>query len=520
MELSVLIVSIITMVIAFVVCIITLNLSRKSKVDYSDVVTDALERRISVMEQNLTVVENEQQERTRKHNEEMNAALRELNRHGLETINSTLCNTLKEDRERNMALLEGSNKLVSANFENINKTLEMRLNNQTETQDKNFRLLREENNKQIESIRELNKKEFEAMNTAMNSAMKEDRENNKSMLDGNNKLLSSNFETVNKTLETRLDKMTETQDRNFNLLREENNKQIDKIRETVSEKLDKTLNEQFDKSFKGVITQMTELQKSMGELKGISTQVGSLEKTLNGVKTRGIMGEIQLKQIIADVLTPQQYDVEVATKPGSNDHVEIAIKLPEREGNGFFYLPIDSKCHLDCYETLLDAYDSGDRDSIKQAKKAFSDAIKEDARKIREKYISVPDTTPYAILFVPFEGMYSEIVNLNLLDELNQLQITIAGPYTLMAILSTVTNYYQALAIEKKSHEIEITLGKVKKEFKNYDDALQKVRNSLESATNHLEKLQTTRTNAINRALRSVTELDEGLLPEETGEEE
>jgi DNA recombination protein RmuC len=169
---------------------------------------------------------------------------------------------------------------------------------------------------------------------------------------------------------------------------------------------------------------------------------------------------------------------------------------------------------------LLDAYDSGDRDSIKQAKKAFSDAIKEDARKIREKYISVPDTTPYAILFVPFEGMYSEIVNLNLLDELNQFQITIAGPYTLMAILSTVTNYYQALAIEKKSHEIEITLGKVKKEFKNYDDALQKVRNSLESATNHLEKLQTTRTNAINRALRSVTELDEGLLPEETGEEE
>ena len=500
MEFVILTVSVITLIVSIVICIITVSLNSKSKVDYSDVVTDALEKRISAMEHNLTDVENEQQERTRKHNEEMNGAMRQVNKQGLETINTTL---------------EGNNKLLNSNFENISKALDMRLNNQTETQDKNFRLLREENTKQIESIRELNKKEFESMNNVMGSAMKEDRENNKAMLDNQSKLMTTNFETMNKTLETRLKTMTETQDRNFNLLREENNKQIDKIRETVSEKLDKTLNEQFEKSFKGVLTQMTELQKSMGELKGISTQVGSLEKTLNGVKTRGIMGEIQLKQIIADVLTPQQYDTEVATKPNSNDHVEIAIKLPEREGSGFFYLPVDSKCHLDCYETLLEAYDSGNKDAITKAKKAFSDAIKADARTIKEKYVSVPDTTPYAILFVPFEGMYSEIVNLNLLDELNQLQITIAGPYTLLAILSTVTNYYQALAIEKKSHEIEVTLGKVKTEFKKYDEALQKVKNSLESATNNLERLQTTRANAVNRALRSVVELDDGLLPAE-----
>ena len=415
MELVILIVSIITLIVSIVICIIALSLSRKRKVDYSDVVTDALEKRISTMESNLTAVENDQQdggfiieeghpeevfgnpqqERTRKHNEEMNGAIREVNKQGLEAINTTL---------------EGNNKLVNSNFENISKALDMRLNNQTETQDKNFRLLREENTKQIDGIRELNKKEFEAMNNAMNAAMKEDRENNKAMLDNQSKFMTTNFETINKTLETRLKTMTETQDRNFNLLREENNKQIDKIRETVSEKLDKTLNEQFEKSFKGVLTQMTELQKSMGELKGISTQVGSLEKTLNGVKTRGIMGEIQLKQIIADVLTPQQYDTEVATKPNSNDHVEIAIKLPEREGNGFFYLPVDSKCHLDCYETLLEAYDSGNKDAITKAKKAFADAIRADAKTIREKYVNVPDTTPYAILFVPFEGMYSEIL--------------------------------------------------------------------------------------------------------------
>lgn len=511
MELVILIVSIITLLICAVICFFAIKLSKKDKVDYSDVVTETFEKRISAMEQNLTSVEKEQQEQTRKHNEELNGVIRELNKQGLESINSTLNSTLKEDRENSKNILEGNSKLISTNFEAISKSLEIRANSETE----NFKLLREENTKQIDSLRELNKKEFEVMNTALTAAMKEDRENNKAMFDGNTKILTTNLESINKTIETRLNKLTETQDRNFNLLREENNKQIDKIRETVSEKLDKTLNEQFDKSFKGVLTQMNELQKTMGELKGISNQVGSLEKTLNGVKTRGIMGEIQLKQIIADVLTPQQYDTEVPTKPGSSDHVEIAIKLPEREGNGFFYLPIDSKCHLDCYETLLNAYDSGEKDAIKRAKKAFSDAIKDDAKNIAEKYISVPNTTPYAILFVPFEGMYSEIVNLNLLEELNQLHITIAGPYTLMAILSTVTNYFQALAIEKKSHEIEITLGKVKKEFKNYDEMLTKVRNNLETASNNLEKLQNTRSNAINRALRGITELDEGLLPAE-----
>lgn len=453
MELAAFIISIIVLIVVVIICVVVIRMSKTGKTDYSDVITSSLENRISSMEQNLTAVENDQQERTRKHNEELNNMVREMNKQSFDSMENS------------------------------------------------------------------SRKEFESMNNAITSILKTDRESNKELLDGNTKQIASGLEAMNKTLETRLSKMTETQDRNFNLLREENNKQIDKIRETVSEKLDKTLNEQFDKSFKGVINQMTELQKSMGELKGISTQVGSLEKTLNGVKTRGIMGEIQLKQIIADVLTPKQYDVEVATKPGSEDHVEIAIKIPEREGNGFFYLPIDSKCHLDCYETLLNAYDSGDKDSIKKAKKAFSDAIRDDAKKIADKYVFPPNTTPYAILFVPFEGMYSEIVNLNLLDELNQLHITIAGPYTLMAILSTVTNYFQALAIEKKSHEIEATLGKVKKEFKNYEDMLSKVQKNLESASENLEKLQTTRTNAINRALRGITEMDEGLLPDGSEEE-
>ncbi len=352
---------------------------------------------------------------------------------------------------------------------------------------------------------------FDSMNNSIVAVLKADKEQNSAVLEGNTKILTNGLDTLNKSMETRISKLTETFHEDFTRMRTENNQQIEKIRETVNEKLDKTLNEQFEKSFKGVLTQMTELQKTMGELKGISNQVGSLEKTLNGVKTRGILGEVQLKQIIADVLTPQQYDVEVPTKPGSSEHVEIAIKMPTREGNGFFYLPIDSKCHLDRYETLLQAYDSGEKDLIARAKKEFGMAIREDAKSIAEKYISVPDTTPYAILFVPFEGMYSEIVNLDLLEELNQLHVTVAGPYTLMAILSTVTNYFQALAIEKKSHEIERTLGAVKKEFGKYEEALEKVKKSLEAATNNLDTLRTTRTNAVNRALKNITELDDDL---------
>ena len=398
----------------------------------TDSVSKVIDQRISSMEENLTRVEKDQQETTRKHNEELSNLSTRMSMQRFESMNNSIVAVLKTDKERSTALLEG-----------------------------------------------------------------------------NSKLLASGLDTLNKSMETRLSKLTETFHEDFTRMRTENNQQLEKMRETVNEKLDKTLNEQFEKSFKGVLTQMTELQKSMGELKGISNQVGSLEKTLNGVKTRGILGEVQLKQIIADVLTPQQYDIEVPTKPGSTEHVEIAIRMPLRDGDGFAYLPIDSKCHLDRYETLLQAYDSADKDAIARAKREFGVTIREDARAIAEKYISVPDTTAYAILFVPFEGMYSEIVNLNLLEELNQLHITVAGPYTLMAILSTVTNYFQALAIEKKSHEIERTLGSVKKEFGKYEEALEKVKKSLDAASNNLENLRTTRTNAVNRALRSITELDD-----------
>lgn len=319
--------------------------------------------------------------------------------------------------------------------------------------------------------------------------------------------LAGRLDVMQKTFENRMDIQTRALNDNFRLLRQENTAQIDKIRESVNEKLDKTLSSQFDKSFKGIIEQMENLSNSMGELKGITTQVGSLEKTLSGVKTRGIIGENQLKLIIADMLNPSQYDEEVSTIPGSSERVEIAIRLPDRNSDGFRYLPIDSKCHTDRYEEVVEAMESGDKEAILRARKSFRTAIREDARSIVSKYVKVPYTTPYAILFVPFEGMYSEIVSLNMLEELNRMQVSVVGPYTISAILSTVVNYWQALAIEKKSNDIEKTLMETKNAFGKFDEQLGKVRKSLASASTNLENLQTTRTRAILKALRNVSDL-------------
>jgi len=319
--------------------------------------------------------------------------------------------------------------------------------------------------------------------------------------------LAGRLDVMQKTFENRMDIQTRALNDNFRLLRQENTAQIDKIRESVNEKLDKTLSSQFDKSFKGIIEQMENLSNSMGELKGITTQVGSLEKTLNGVKTRGIIGENQLKLIIADMLNPSQYDEEVSTIPGSSERVEIAIRLPDRNSDGFRYLPIDSKCHTDRYEEVVEAMESGDKEAILRARKSFRTAIREDARSIVSKYVKVPYTTPYAILFVPFEGMYSEIVSLNMLEELNRMQVSVVGPYTISAVLSTVVNYWQALAIEKKSNDIEKTLMETKNAFGKFDEQLGKVRKSLASASTNLENLQTTRTRAILKALRNVSDL-------------
>jgi len=346
------------------------------------------------------------------------------------------------------------------------------------------------------------------MNQAITSMLEKSISEQKQILEANQKLLASGLEVNSKTMETRLDNLTKMLYSQFETQRKTNSEQIEKIRESVNEKLDKTINEQFEKSFKNVINQMNSLQTTMGELKSISTQVGSLEKTLNGVKTRGILGETQLRSIIENVLNPNQFDIEVPTIPGSTERVEIAIKIPDNSSDSFVYLPVDSKCHLYRFEALQNAYESGDQSLITREQKAFADAIRNDCKDISSKYISSPHTTDFGILFVPFEGMYSEVIKLNLLETLNKEHITIAGPYTMLAILGTIVNYYQSLAIVKQTDKIEATLMQTKKAFTAYDEQLMKVKKNLDLASRNIDDLQGVKTKKILRALNDVLDYD------------
>ena len=337
---------------------------------------------------------------------------------------------------------------------------------------------------------------------------------------GNRQVLETGLAAMSKSMEARLDKLTQTMtegyrkqyestNANFEKLRIDNYKQIDMIRENVNEKLDKTLNEQFNKNFKSVIEQMSNLQNSMGELKSLSGQVGSLERSLNGIKTKGIIGENQLSMLIEDILAPNQYDIQVPTVPGSREFVEIAIKIPNKDNNSFCYLPVDSKCHTEPYLNLVNARESADKELIASARKAFAVSIRNDAQSIKEKYVREPHTTPYAILFAPFESMYSEIVELDLVEELNRMHITVAGPYTFSAILSTIRNYWQMMAVENKSREIAETLANTKKAFEKYSEIADKLKKNLDQASKNLDDLRGTRTRAINRALKDIDAADD-----------
>lgn len=379
-----------------------------------------------------------------------------------------------------------------------------------ETAEKTSRQAYEQQNLLIKGSSELTRNQLTGIQESINKNFTNQGQMIQERYDAQGSIIQERFAAQAKLMQDSFNTQAEIMNTNFAQIRKENNEQIDKIRESVNEKLEKTLNDQFDRSFKGLMEQMTQLTTTMGELKGISNQVGTLEKALNGVKTRGIIGERQLKLLIQDVLSPNQYDVEVATFPGSNDHVEVAIKLPDRNTNDFYYLPVDSKCHIDKYENLVNALQLGNPQAIDDARKELRTSIRDDAKKISNKYIKEPYTTPYAILFVPFEGMYSEIVNLNLLDELNKMNITVVGPYTMMAVLSTIVNYWQALAIEKKSKDIEKTLSATKSAFSKFDDQLKTVRRQLDTATKSLDTLQTTRTNVVLKALKGVSELAEG----------
>ena len=315
-------------------------------------------------------------------------------------------------------------------------------------------------------------------------------------------------------IEQRLENIRISMEKKITMMTDENNRQLSEMRNTVDEKLQKTLEDRIGRSFRQVSDTLEQVTRGLGQMQTLAAGVGDLKKVLSNVKTRGIVGEIQLGAILAQILSPEQYDENVAVKGGS-ERVEFAVKFPG-EGDRPVYLPIDSKFPADAYTRLLDAYDTGDRQQIKAATDGLRNAVLKAAKDIRTKYISPPYTTEFAIMFLPFEGLYAEVLRLGLVDTLQRdYRINIEGPTTMAAMLNSFQMGFRSLALQKQSGEVWDTLAKVRTEFDKFGDVLVKTQTKMEQAQKDLEKLVGVRTRGIQRALKGVATVGE---PEETGD--
>ena len=302
---------------------------------------------------------------------------------------------------------------------------------------------------------------------------------------------------------------------------------LESIRVTVEEKLEKTLSERLGQSFETVGKQLIEVQKGLGEMQTIATDVGGLKKVLSNVKLRGGVGEVQLALLLEQILAPNQYDANVSTKKGSSEPVEFAIKLPGRseDESTFVYLPIDAKFPKDAYEHLIASYENAIPDDIELASKNMEATIKKMAKDIRDKYLDPPNTTDFAIMFLPFESIYAEVIRRSaLVDQLrDQYKITVAGPTTLMAILNSLQMGFRTLAIQKRSSEVWKVLATVKNEFDKFGGMLDKAQKNIQTGLGQLDDVVGARTRAIKKQLKNVESLPtanvEVLLPDTNANE-
>lgn len=362
----------------------------------------------------------------------------------------------------------------SSALEKLNQTLEQKVSTLIEKNMSAFNGFQESFDKNVRSFNELQKEKFELMESKQNELVKG----------------------------------TETK--------------LDIIRATVEEKLEKTLSERLGQSFETVGKQLIEVQRGLGEMQTLAQDVGGLKRVLSNVKMRGGIGEVQLAMLLEQILAPDQYDSNVKTKSSSSDLVEFAIKLPGRDNDKSVWLPIDAKFPKDVYEQLQTAYDNGDITQIEQTQKNLENTIKKMAKDISDKYLDPPHTTDFGIMFLPFEGIYAEVVRkASLLEDLQRnYKIIVTGPTTLAAILNSLQMGFKTLAIQKRSSEVWQVLGAVKKEFENFGGLMQKAQKNIQTGLDQLDDVMGKRTKAIQRKLRSVESLSEEeaklMLPELT----
>lgn len=458
-----------------------------------------LQNKVAELQNSLSKIETNLKEDFRINREE-NTANAKTNR---EELNKAIADFRTEIMTAVKTMTEQNNTAL----EKLNQTLEQKVSALIEKNEKSFKAFTDGNTTQLEKIEKKVEENLKALNEqakADNNLMRE--------------ALVNAFKGFQETFDKNVKSFNDLQREKFELMENKQNElvkgtetKLDIIRATVEEKLEKTLSERLGQSFETVGKQLIEVQKGLGEMQTIATDVGGLKKVLSNVKLRGGVGEVQLALLLEQILAPNQYDANVRTKKGSSEPVEFAIKLPGRseDESAFVYLPIDAKFPKDTYEHLLAAYESAIPEDIEAATKNLETVIKKMAKDIRDKYLDPPNTTDFAIMFLPFESIYAEVIRRSsLIDQLRtEFQITVAGPTTLMAILNSLQMGFRTLALQKRSSEVWKVLGSVKKEFEVFGGLLEKAQKNIQTGLGQLDDVVGTRTRAIQRQLRNVETL-------------
>ena len=488
--------------------------NRNSTIQFTSQV-DSLRQQMSMFENNIRVIEEKYQKENNEQNSRLYDEMNLFHRNSSEQINQI--NAIVTEKMQTIL-----DRKINDAFEVVVKNMNDLGNSLTEAQEKQrkevseqldkikeeFSGIREDNQKSLDKLREDNQKSLDKIIQDNQSSLEKIRESLKEQQNEISKQLNTineEFAGVRKDNQTTLDK-----------LREDNQKSLDKINDTVNEKLQKTLNDRISQSFEAVNQRLAEVYAGLGEMKTVASGVSDLKNVLSNVKNRGIMGEIQLSAILNDILAPNQYEEQYRISPDSKDLVDFAVRLPGQVEDEYVYLPIDSKFPGEKWAALAEAYDAGNPDDIKIKREILTQEIKRCAKSIHDKYIVPPFSTDFAIMFLPFEGLYAEVVNMQLVEQLQRdYHVNITGPSTMAAMLNSLQMGFRTLAIQKKSGEVWKILEAAKAEFNTFGTVLESARKRLRQADDDLDKLIGTRTRAINRKLKTVTAIEKDNNTEE-----
>ena len=401
------------------------------------------------------------------------------------SVNTQMTAGTKNQNEQISTLTKTMDGRLSA----LSDSQNAQLSELTKTMDERLTAVSEQQNAQLTALTQTMNEQLAALTASMNTQLAEQMN-----------LVNGRVDRMTNVTDTKMDAITKVVD-----------EKLDRLTGVVDQKLDETLNRRLDENFKQVGDQLGKLYKSLGELERLSTGVGDLNRTLSNVKTRGIFGEVQLGRILEETMASSQYEVNVATKQGSSDRVEYAVRFPAQDGSGeVVYLPIDAKFPSDLYNKIVDASANGDPAALAEAQRELRTRIRLEARDIQEKYLDVPRTTAYAVLFLPTEGLYAEALRLDgLTEECQRIGVLLAGPTTITALLNSLQVGFRNIALSQKSVEIMRLLEAVKSQFGKMDDAIEKTRKKLLSAEKATDEMQK-RTRIIQRQMHRIGEMDPG----------